>query len=67
LSSFSLIFISFDFLLLHGEHTSLTRRNDGNIRLLFKNLQMDAGLNVEGYAITVCNKIIRALEGLVEE
>ena len=53
--------------LFEGEHITLTRWNDGSIRLFFKKLKTDAGFNVDGYALAVCNEIRLALKGLVEE
>ena len=53
--------------LFEGEHITLTRWNDGSIRLYFKRLKTDAGFDVDGYALAVCNEIRQALKGLVEE
>ena len=53
--------------LFDGEHISLTRWNDGSIRLYFKKLNMESGFSVDGFAIAVCNEVRLALKGLVEE
>lgn len=53
--------------LFNGAHITLTRWNDGSVRLYFKKLKIDAGFTVDGYAIEVCNEIRQALTGLVEE
>ena len=49
-----------------GKHITLTRWNDGSIRLYFKKLKLDAGFTVDGFALEVCNEIRQALKGLVE-
>ena len=50
-----------------GQYITVTRRDDGNLRLNFKQLEMGAGFNVGRYALGVYNEICMALEGLVEE
>lgn len=52
--------------LFEGEHITLTRWNDGSIRLYFKKLKTDAGFSVDGFALAVCNEIRQALKGLIE-
>ena len=52
--------------LFDGEHITLTRWNDGSIRLYFKKLKTDAGFSVDGFALAVCNEIRQALKGLIE-
>lgn len=53
--------------LFNGEHITLTRWNDGSIRLYFKKLKMDANFTIDGYALAVCNELRLALKGLVEK
>ena len=50
-----------------GRFITVTRRNDGSLRLNFKQLETGAGFNVGRYALGVYNEICMALEGLVEE
>ena len=50
-----------------GEFITLTRWNDGSIRLYFKKLKTDADFSVDGYALAVCNELRQALKGLVEK
>ena len=52
----------------NGRFISVTRRDDGSLRLNFKPLRMEAAdFTVDSYALGVCNEIREALEGLVEE
>ena len=51
----------------NGKFITVTRRDDGSLRLNFKELKMDAGFKVERYALGVYNELCIALEGLVEE
>ena len=53
--------------LYDGEFITLTRWNDGSIRLYFKKLKTDADFSVDGYALAVCNELRQALKGLVEK
>ena len=53
--------------LFDGQHITLTRRDDGYLRLNFKPLKMEPGFTVDGFALAVCNEIRQALKGLVEE
>ena len=53
-------------MLYEGTHITLTRWNDGSIRLYFKKLKTEAGFTVDGFALAVCNEIRQALKGLVE-
>ena len=53
--------------LFDGKFVTLTRWNDGSLRLYFKKVKMDAGFTVDGYALAVCNEVRLALKGLVEE
>lgn len=51
-----------------GKYITITRRDDGLLRLNFKPLKTDdADFTVDGYALGVCNEISWALNGLVEE
>ena len=50
-----------------GEHITITRHADGMLRPNFKPLKMGADFSVDGYAISVCNELRKALKGLVEE
>ena len=50
-----------------GRFITVTRRNDGSLRLNFKQLETGAGFNVGRYALGVYNEICMALEGLVEK
>lgn len=50
-----------------GEYITVTRRDDGSLRLNFKELKMGAGFKVERYALGVYNELCMALEGLIEE
>ena len=50
-----------------GEYITVTRRDDGSLRLNFKELKMGARFKVERFALGVYNEICMALEGLVEE
>lgn len=49
-----------------GKHITVTRRDDGTLRLNFKPLKIDKDFSIDGYAIGVCNELRQALEGLVE-
>jgi hypothetical protein len=48
-----------------GEFITVTRRDDGSLRLNFKELK--TGIKVERLALGVYNEICMALEGLIEE
>lgn len=50
-----------------GEFITVTRRDDGSLRLNFKELKTDAGFKVERFALGVYNEICMALEGLIEK
>ena len=52
--------------LFDGKYVTLTRWNDGTIRLYFKKLRTDDDFTVDGYALAVCNEIRQAIKGLVE-
>ena len=50
-----------------GRYITITRRDDGTLRLNFRPLKTGTGFSVERYALGVYNEICMALEGLVEE
>jgi len=50
----------------NGQYITVTKRNNGSLRLNFKELKTDAGFKVERFALGVFNEICMALEGLVE-
>ena len=50
-----------------GQYITVTRRDDGSLRLNFKELKTDAGFKVERFALGVYNELCIALEGLIEE
>lgn len=50
----------------NGQFITVTRRDDGSLRLNFKQLKTGAGFKVERYALGVFNEICVALEGLIE-
>ena len=51
----------------NGKYISVTRRDDGSLRLNFKPIKMDAGFSLDRYALGVYNELCIALGGLVEE
>ena len=50
-----------------GKYISITRRDDGSLRLNFHPLKIDKDFNVGQYATGVSNELLWALEGLVEK
>ena len=50
-----------------GEFITVTRRDDGSLRLNFKELKTGEGFSLERYALGVYNEICLALGGLIEE
>ena len=50
-----------------GKYISITRRDDGSLRLNFRPLKIDADFGVYRYALGVFNELLWALEGLVEK
>lgn len=50
-----------------GRYITVTRREDGSLRLNFRNLETGKGFRVERYALGVCNELCMALGGLIEE
>ena len=51
----------------NGKHISITRQDNGNLRLNFKPLKVDDDFSVERYAFGVYRELHKALEGLVEK
>lgn len=49
-----------------GRFITITRRDDGSLRLNFRRMETEAEKNVDGYAIGVCNELRKALKGLVK-
>jgi hypothetical protein len=50
-----------------GKYITITRRRDGSLRPNFLPVKMSgSSFTVEGYALSVCNELLMALEGLVE-
>ena len=50
-----------------GQFITVTRRDDGSLRLNFKELKVGADFSLERYALGVYNELYLALGGLVEE
>lgn len=50
-----------------GEYITITRRQDGTLRLNFRLLPTGPGFKVERYAMGVANELMWALSGLVGE
>ena len=50
-----------------GRYITVTRRDDGSLRLNFKELKVGADFNLERFALGVYNELCMALYGLVEE
>ena len=50
-----------------GRYITVTRNDDGSLRLNFKPIRVNESFSVEQYADDVSGEIIRALEGLVEK
>ena len=50
-----------------GKFITITQKDDGSYRPNFKPMKMDEGFSIEKYAVGVCNELLWALEGLVEE
>ena len=48
-----------------GKHITVTRRDDGSLRLNFRPLKTGYDFSIERYALGVYNEICMALEGLV--
>ena len=47
-----------------GRFITITRRDDGSLRLNFRRMETVAEKNIDGYAIGVCNELRRALRSL---
>ena len=50
-----------------GKYITVTRRDDGSLRLNFKELHKGANFNLERFALGVYNELCLALGGLIEE
>ena len=50
-----------------GQYITVTRRDDGSLRLNFKELPKGANFNIERFALGVYNELCMALGGLVEK
>lgn len=50
-----------------GRYITVTRRDDGSLRLNFKPVTMDPGFCVMNYALGVFREIVKSLKGLVEK
>ena len=50
-----------------GRYISITRREDGSLRLNFRPLEIDEDFSIERYAIGVSNELLWALEDLIEK
>ena len=50
-----------------GKYITVTRRDDGSLRLNFKELPKGTNFNLERFALGVYNELCMALYGLVEE
>lgn len=48
-----------------GKYITVTRRDDGSLRLNFRPVTMGANFNIYRYAIGVFNELLRALKGLI--
>ena len=51
----------------NGKYISVTRQDDGTLRLNFKPLKTGEGFNLEHYALGVYNEICIAIGGLIEK
>ena len=49
-----------------GKYITVTRRDDGSLRLNFKELPKGANFNLERFALGVYNELCLALGGLIE-
>ena len=50
-----------------GKYITVTRRDDGLLRLNFKSIKSWVNFNIADYAINVGNEIYWALDGLIEK
>ena len=50
-----------------GKYITITRKDDGTLRLNFRPLKIDEHFSVNGYAFKVYLELLKALLGLVEE
>ena len=51
----------------NGKYISITRQDNGTLRLNFKPLKTGEGFNLEHYALGVYNEICIAIGGLIEK
>ena len=51
----------------NGRYISITRRDNGMLRLNFKPINMGADFSIDSYALGVANELMWALEGLIEK
>ena len=50
-----------------GKYINITRRDDGSLKLNFKELRVGPGFNLDRFALGVYNELSLALGGLIEE
>ena len=50
-----------------GKYITITRKDDGSLRLNFKPIKNWTDFNAEEYAVGVANELLWALEGLIEK
>ena len=50
-----------------GQYITVTRKDDGTLRVNFRPLKVEPGFSVERYAVGVSNELLWALEGLLEK
>ena len=50
-----------------GKYITVTRRDDGTLRLNFRPIPKGEGFRIAEYAVGVANEVLWALEGRVEE
>ena len=53
--------------IFRGKYITVTRRDDGSLRLNFRPIPKGEGFRLERYALGVYNELLWALEGRVEE
>ena len=51
----------------NGQYITVTRRDDGSLRLNFKPMKVDKDFSVYRYALGVFNELMWALEDLIEQ
>ena len=50
-----------------GQYLTVTRRDDGSLKLNFKELKVGPGFSLDRFALGVYNELCLALGGLIEE